>query len=506
MPAINYKDLKKNNLPKVGGMGSTSQTTPDIYDPFKKNTSSAALDTPPVGMPKIAAPPPPVQQVSPPPMQQTEQPAPPPPKGYTPQEIAAINAAREEKGLPQAALESVTQKAVDAPTSLPPALPTTALDKPIGYDTTALGEQALDQYSKYALGDEDPQVTAERERLERNKVLQSSQAKRTAHERAVQSGFMPGSPQYEQMMNQATTAASNANIQAENAFNDFSRARRRDRQGEIENILGGEFSRVGSQQSLDFRNFNQLVKFLPSDKAQQMLSIADSQGMNLSTTIQNMYSPDGTLKPEFKDLSKPELIKEGMKQSVDQMANNPETGNAWSGTEKEDYVNKFYDDNFKNILYPAETQTGQIEEKEASKSRVQDALDSGDYSKMDQTDWANMTNTQIVDAKAAGHIVDYDSSLQKGDDWSDLDNMNTSDATSKWLSRNPISAPENKGKIIDIDGVLYEITEPMKTVDLGGDNKRISVMARPVKGGPEKSILNSSRFEGTTAGFLGGLF
>jgi len=370
------------------------------------------------------------------------------------------------------------------------------------YDTTDIGAKAMDKFSEYALQDEDPQVTAERDRLERNNLLRVEQSRRTAHANAVRAGFQPGSAQYEQMMRESVSSAENQGISATNSFNDFMRGRRSDQQRELEGLASGEFSRIGTQESRDWNEFNQLVKFLPSDKAQQMLAVSKATGVDITESIQGMYGESGELKPEFVDLSQPELIKKGIEQSVALMTNNPDTGIPWVGNEKSSYIDKFYSDNFQNILAPSQTETEQATEQKASKSRAETAVESGDYSLLTETDWNNMTDTQIVEGKSKGHFEAYDSSVQGGDNWADLDNMNTSDATAYWKAHNPISAAENKGKLIEKDGVIYEITDPLKVVDLGGDNKRISVMAKPVKGGPEISIKDSSRFEGTTAGFI----
>jgi hypothetical protein len=374
------------------------------------------------------------------------------------------------------------------------------------YDTTAIGEQAMDKFSEYAMADEDPQVTAERDRLERNNLLRVEQSRRMAHGNAIRAGFQPGSAQYEQMMRETVSSAENQGISATNSFNDFVRSRRSDQQRELEGLAEGEFSRVGTQESREWNEFNQLVKFLPSDKAQQMLAVSKATGVDVTSAIGRMYDESGTIKPEYADMSQPELIRKGIEQSVELMTNNPDTGKAWVGNEKATYIDKFYSENFQNIIAPSQTQTGQAEEQKASKSRAEQSIESGDYSMLTEGDWNNFTDTQIIEAKSKGHFNVYDSEVQKGDNWSDLDNMNTSSATKYWREHNPISAAENKGKIIEKDGVLYIITDPLKVVDLGGDNKQISVMAKPVKGGPEISIKDSSRFEGTTASFFDDLF
>jgi len=391
--------------------------------------------------------------------------------------------------------------------TLPPLFETVVPDQqtPTGYDTTKTGREALGKYTEYAMGDEDPQVTAERQRMERNKAVSLQSAERNAHEQAVRAGFTPGSPQYEQMRRSAVTDARNANIQAENAFGDFSRGRRSDQQRELETLAGGEFTRVGSQQNRDAAQFANLVKFLPSDKAQQMFAVANAKGLDLTASMSGMYDISGNLKPEYSDKTKPELIKQGIEQSVGQMALNPDTGKPWTDQEKANYTDKFYRDNFQNILYPSQVQSEQVVEQKQAKGRVDLAVESGDYSQMTNSDWSKISESQIMKAKESGNIVEFDTTSNSGDNWSDLDNMKTSDAKSTWLSKNPISKAENKGKIVEKDGILYEIIDPMRVVNEGGDNRRIAVVAKPVKGGPEEQIHRSSRFEGTTGSTAGSI-
>lgn len=477
--AINYKDMKKNKLPQLNSAAPTN-----VANPVTSNLAIKKAAPTTSALPTVK-----------------------PTVGVTDPQTPLVTA--QESKLPKVApVMDVTDpqtpiKTVEA-TPLPPKtvapMEQTTTTPEVGYKTTDIGQQAMDKFSQRALAEEDPQVAAERQRLERNSVLMEQKARREGHDRAVQAGYRPGSPQYEQMLTQSVSNARNANIQAMNSFNDFARSRRADQQRELEGLLSGEFSRVGVQQSRDVQDFNNLVKFLPSDKAQQMLAVANAKGMDLTSAMSGMYDMSGNLKGEFQDMSKPELVKQGIEQSVDQMNTNPDTGEAWKGTEKSDYIDKFYSDNFQNLLFPSETQTEQVTEKKASKESVEKALESGDLGDLAPEDWANMTTSQRKDAKEKGLITEFDSTSNKGDNWSDLDNMNTSDATSYWLSNNPISAPENKGKIVEKDGVLYEIIEPMRVIDEGGDNKRIAVIARPVGGGAEQQIHRSSRFEGTVTG------
>jgi len=362
------------------------------------------------------------------------------------------------------------------------------------YQTTELGDEALDKFSEYALADEDPQVTAERKRLERNSVMQAQQAKRQAHENAIRNGFQPGTQQYEQMMRDAVSDARTANTTQMNAFNDFARARRSDQQAELEGLASGEFSRLGTEQQREQREFENLVKFLPSDIAQQALAVGQAQGVDLKSSFTNMYNSDGTLKPEYQDKTQPELIKQGIEQAVGQMTTNPDTNEAWKGTEQQDYINKFYNDNFQNILYPAQTQSEQITEEKAASDRIGKFLSSGDASEMADSDWSTLTTTQLKEAKDNGYIIENSSFGNKGDNWDYMDNIGVVEARERWLKRNPISNPENKGKIIEKNGKLYELTVPLETRKTG-DNHKLYVMGKDLVTGEEVVLSNSSEFD-----------
>jgi len=261
-------------------------------------------------------------------------------------------------------------------------------DLDAGADAT-YGDDALDQYSEYAMGDEDPMVTAERSRLERNNLLRSEQAKRQAHERAVNSNYQPGTPQYEQIMRNAITDSSNQNIQAEKNFNDFARARRSDRQRELMNI---HEAGVDAKEAA-WDRFEDVVKFLPSLKSKEALLRAQLGGVDLSTTIQGMYGTDGIIKDEYKDLTQAQLVYEGIVQSVDQMKFSPD-GDAWEDGEKEKYADTFYQENFENILYGSQEQGEARDVSEEQKGRIKTFVETGDASKMIKEDWGNLDATQ----------------------------------------------------------------------------------------------------------------
>lgn len=375
---------------------------------------------------------------------------------------------------------------------------------PEDYQLTDLGKKARDQFSKYALGEEDPQVTAERQRLERNNLNRTEQARRLAHERAVRSGFQPGSAQYEQMMRQGVSDANNQNIQAENSFNDFARARRSDRQKELEGLFEGEYERGREGKADAWKDFNQIVKFLPSDVAQQNLMRAKLGGQDISQSFQNMYGPDGVIKDEFKDLTKAELVKQGIEDSINQMEINPDTDKPWEGTEKKEYIDKFYRDNFENILFPSKVQSKEIKEQEATETRIQDFIKNGDASKMSSEDWAKMTPSQRLEAKA--HITQF-ADMKPSSPWGEDDEIKPAKAKKKFQEANPLAKDEMKGKVVEKDGELYIITNPANRDTKRGweavgyvfpsyqSRSRYQILAKPVGGGKEIVLYESEEFD-----------
>jgi len=390
------------------------------------------------------------------------------------------------------------QPAGPQPPVQPPIGPDVGPPQPAGYQTTELGDEATKQYSKYALGDEDPDVTAQRQRLEREQLNRVEQAKREAHQEAGRRGYSPGHPIYEKMMNNAESSARNANIEAQNAFGDFARGRRSDRQRELAQISETEFGRAERGRTEAWSDFNQIVKFLPSDAAQQELMRKKLGGQDIKEAFRNMYQPDGTLKAEYRDLSKVELIKKGISDAFGAMTTNPDTGKPFaSDAERKAAEDKFYDDNFENILFPAQTQAGQREEQQATQGRIDAFLDGGPISAMGESDWKAMTGPQIDKAVASDQMQKFESS-QTYFRQSDFEKSGLkADAVQTVVddgapSKAASSAGEGNGSIIVYNGQPMRITRYSSKKDTTLKNERIGrVYAVPLKGGKEVEISST---------------
>lgn len=410
-------------------------------------------------------------------------------------------------GVPPATRDSVfTQAPPEEPTGQPvvltdePAMGAPAAEAPPPTEPMALpdvmqdtgvqeaGEGAFGQYTKYAMGDEDPMVTAERQRMERNNLLRTEQAKRTAHERAVNAGYRPGTPQYEQMMRGAVTDAHNQNIQAENNLNDFARARRSERQAELMNI----YEKGVQADESAWERFEDVSKFLPSLKAQEQAMMAQLGGVSLSATIQGMYGPDGTLKSEYKDLTQAQLVKQGIKDAVREMANSPD-GNPWKSGEQDKYIETFYQENFENILYPSEGAAKEREEEQTSDKRIEDYIKTGDTSKMQDSDYARMDAAQLEQAGVptftGGETFLRVEDFTKSDLKADVVESSVDDKARK---REPGSAGKGNGSIIVWNGKAYRITRYWSKKDTTGKDERNGrLYAVPLAGGEEELISES---------------
>lgn len=389
-------------------------------------------------------------------------------------------------------LDTTDERLIKADNLVPPP----ADDDDLDWDD--LETEAMGAYSAYAMN-EDPMVASEQRRLERNNLLRLDQSKRAAHEMAVNAGYLPGTAQYEELLRNAVTDAENQNITATNALHDFMRQRRSDRQGELMNI----YEEGVQADDKAWNRMEDMSKFIGSVAGQEAFARAHIAGVPLEDAIANLYDADGNLKSDYKDKTHAELVKAGLEDAVGQMKTNPDGADKpWTEEEKKAYVEKFYQDNFENLVYGTQLQTEERteeqEEDAARDDRVSAYFKDNDPSKMLPGDWEALTDSQraeiqekAVKFNTLGISKDY------GSGWTDEDanpdNMSDSTALKLYKAKTKVAV----GQHIEKNGVVYIVTQPavIRGAGDGGDNKRVVTKAINTQTGKEVEINSSWKFE-----------
>ena len=308
-------------------------------------------------------------------------------------------------------------------------------------------------------------------RTEQDNLRNTQQARRNAHERAVRAGYAPGSAQYEQMMRNAETDASDQNIAATNKFREFATQR----EGEVSDR--------------DLREFQALGSFVESTTGQSMLAEVVAKGGNWQEAMGNLYTTDAqgrrVLKPENRDKSANELMRATLQETAKNIFDTEAEQTEWVN----DLMRKQAEQGVAGLDITDKTQTLA----EGVQTRINTAIESNDYSQMLTEDWTSLDSDQK--STLQGKATAMTDSNNTGDSWRDLDNMTNDSARSTWLSRNEMAKPEMKGKVITYNNKTYVITEPMVIIPEEGNNKRVGTKGIDTATGREVTIKRSSRFE-----------
>jgi hypothetical protein len=375
---------------------------------------------------------------------------------------------------------------------------------PPAQETTGAGtelEKLLDESVLRDLKGESTEVTAARHRLDREKSINMEQAQRKAHERAVRAGYRPGTAQYDEIVRKGISDAHNANIDAENKFNEFARGVRKESYQSAADIGDRDYGRGRDARDDYQEDIDRLMKNIPTDKGRELLAWGEVNGESLNKVLNTMRDPETGEWLVLDDTGKQKRRKV-FDEEMAGLKYNPDTNKPWtSEQEYTDYTEKLWSQITENIFDPVTTQGDIKDEQVAGEARFEEFLKSGDASGLEASDWENVTATQISDAKKDGKIIELNTgsatgmetkmSFDKDGDQSIPSGMalNTFKADNPWAE---------VGNVVEIDGVLYEVTE-VDTRYAGkvlNTRKRAYVMGKPVKPpGPAKEIYSSHKYD-----------
>lgn len=394
--------------------------------------------------------------------------------------------------------------------------PTQPLSQDLGDYTldpmTDVGKQ-YENYVEGILGGEiSGEVQSAQNQADRNMAARDYYMMKQAKEAAAQAGYPPGTQQYEDMMKQARADVNNANLNEQNQVNQMRRDAFQDALNRASEIEKETYDRTFGERDFTFgrddiqylRNethriedktdAQRFINGIKDPKAKQFLnSILETEGhLGVRRIAEAIAKNNGEIPDEYKSMSPADINRKAAEEYVETLSENPQTLESWKPGEKEKYLDQVTMEMWQAEYAPVGEAGEQATEKILRDKRIKTFLDTGDFSGMADSDWEQMTPTQLKDAEE--YAIDFETGGNLGDTWEYMENVSVADARSAWLARNPISAPENEGRLVKKGGKLYIITNPMAT-DKVGDNHRIAVKAVPVGGGDEIDLFRSSVFD-----------
>jgi len=318
---------------------------------------------------------------------------------------------------------------------------------------------------------ESTEVSAERERLDREKIQTLNNALQSAHERAVQAGFRPSSQQYDTIMNGARSDAERRNIKAENNLNQFARDTRMGVRSEMAAIGEMEYYRLKDSNEQADQDIFKVIDSLPSDISRQLAMVNQMSGGDTGAYISSLYKDGEFIGP--KDPTGTQLAIDSLVETFSKIPNNPETDKPWVEGEQETYAAELYAEMQKQVMAPIGDRKDVTDAKTESEDRIDTAMTNNDYSSMMPGDWKNVSDTQlsemdfdtVTDSKTFLRTSDWDASGLTAD----VVREEVDDKT--WQQDS--SAGDGKGSIVMYNNSPYRITLYRTKKDTTGTNERM---------------------------------
>lgn len=331
----------------------------------------------------------------------------------------------------------------------------------------------------------DPLTQQMKLKMEQDNIRNKEQTRRLTHERAVRAGYMPGTPEYEQMMRQGLTQASEQNIMATNQYNQFA-AQRKDE--------------ITNNQMKEAQNY---IGQIPSDVGRSAFQGLIAEGMDPKQAFAQIMQ-EGKLTGEGKYLDQTEVARRvaAATEEVASMTTNPDNipGQPplpWGPDEQAAYRDKVISSITRQKLAPLEDRDKVREEEKLEEVRLQKYIDDDDFTDMLDGDYASMSKTQKKEVK--DQSKSYERNTPKTP-WKEDQSISRSAAKSSYLSQHGYSLDE----IVEKDGELFMITDLAKTTKdkkefegMSGVQTRVeySLMAKPINGGKEVELHTSKEFD-----------
>jgi len=359
-------------------------------------------------------------------------------------------------------------------------------------------------------------IQSQANRTDRNRSTRDYMINKQARERAANSGFAPGTKQYQDIMAQAQSEISRGNLAGEQALNQATRDEFQTYMDRAQGIETQKFGQAVGERGLkltrddvkylrdkegkvtDKADANNVINNIKDQKAKQaLLEALNTGGIDaFNAKLSEVIGDSGTIDPRYRSSSTIETMFQEAEEWVNRL--NPKT----AGETDEAYAARtapMVNERMKELDAAKQqpiTEGAKIADEEAALStRLDTALDSGNFTSLTKEDWTQLNGTQrsklksqSVTWESLGVTEDY------GDGWDDEDmnpdNYSDSEAKRRYLAKTPTTV----GQIISKGGKIYIVIDPAR-VSSAGDNKRIKTVAIDTSTGEEANIQSSWKYE-----------
>jgi len=358
-------------------------------------------------------------------------------------------------------------------------------------------------------------IQSQENRTDRNRAARDYMINKSARERAANSGFAPGSKQYQDIMAQAQSEIASGNLAGEQALNQATRDEFQEYMNRAAGIETERFGRAvgergfkyqredieylrGEQDKIhDKSDAQSVINNIKDQKAkQELLKALTDGGINgFKAKLNDVIGEGGTIAEKYRSASTIDTMFQEAEEWVERL--NPKRSGELKAVWKARNA-KAIQDRVKEIdtakRQPLKAATDLETAGNESDARIATFISSGDASGLEEDDWKNITDTQKVNLKASGAIQVFESlegDGQLNDGFPDGKPMSSAEAKKAFQDANPWA---KAGNIVEKNGTLYKIIR-MDSRSSSGNWRRAQVIARPVKGGAEVSIFNSNEYD-----------
>jgi len=263
-----------------------------------------------------------------------------------------------------------------------------------------------------------------------------------------------------------------------------------------------------SDKLMDKQDIQSFINDQPQ-KIQNILSQIQMSGGDVQAAIKEMYE-NGTIKEGVRPRDQFENLMDESTSYYNQLVPRQpgETDEQWKArrfdsnddgqiTAEDQTVDEAIYDRFKNLQEtidsPIGDATGDRDAKTEADTRIDDFITNG--GDLSSSDWKSLQNdaTKMEALRSSDNFVDWNKtgrSENTGSDW-EYSVHKVEDIEASWQKNNPLGRPEAKGMIIEKDGELYVITDPMYHGKNSSGANRVEILMEPVGGGAEVILIGS---------------
>jgi hypothetical protein len=390
-----------------------------------------------------------------------------------------------------------------------------------GDDSQLSTENSTEQGRKYdenvlkAMDGEGADVASARNSAKRDNRFQSYYDDKTIKETLAQSGLEPGTIEYQRALDRTRSGTNQANLQRDNNVNQLQRDYFNDAMNKasgVESKIRGyeteKFYDNKSDKLMDKQDVDSFINDQPQ-KIQNALRQIQMSGGDVQSAIQEMYD-NGTIKEDYRPQDQYEnlmdesssyyqqIVPKGPNETDEQYQARPFDSNGDGQITSEDQtIGEAIYDRFKNLdetqRDPINDATGDRTAQTEADARIDSFITNG--GDLSSSDWESLQNdaTKMEALRSSDNFVDWNQDGKgenTGSDW-EVGYHKIEDIEASWQKNNPLGRPEAEGMIIEKDGELYKITNPMHHGKHGPNINRVEILMEPVGGGAEVVLMGS---------------